>query len=204
MWVLWRPLHFTGIGSKKHKASLLLCILDLSEKVTKLLILFSNFQEVWWCPVDKTFGMLFCLTLSPYPMHKGYEMADVKYPCLWCCFIFGVKSLLQRKGCIFRFSAPLFNISPALVSPLFNVSPNLVSPLLSASPVLVFLFLDSSPALATPLLNVSPDFVSLLLYAYVPVRVFNLIWRPSWPHFGVLQNSPNIGKTVNLHAYPGA
>ena len=38
---------------------------------------------------------------------------------------------------------------------------------------------------------------------YEPVQAFTLIWQPVWPHLGVLQNSPKIGKTVYLYAYQG-
>ena len=42
-----------------------------------------------------------------------------------------------------------------------------------------------------------------LANAYEPVRAFTLIWRPALPHFGGFLNSPKMGKTVFLHAYPG-
>ena len=33
--------------------------------------------------------------------------------------------------------------------------------------------------------------------------MFTPIWRPAWPHFGVLQKRPKIAKPVNLYTYPG-
>ena len=65
----------------------------------------------------------------------------------------------------------------------------------------------TKPLVYEPIHQTSPILIplgiGLLLLMYEPVRAFTLIWRRAWPHFGVLQNSSKMGKTVFLHAYPG-